>query len=197
VPTKPSKSDSVGFDGASSGESPKIHANVWSDVDGPEVRAALRILHHSERIAGKEKYQMRRNRQNTTESTLEIAPQQAEVILALVRGATVTDATKQANVDRTTFYLWRKSDATFQAELNRAKQEQVDALRTQLQALADPAMATVREMLNGRDIPAGVRLKAALAVLQSIGTLTPEHIGETDPDVIRDKTMFDIREFLR
>jgi hypothetical protein len=149
--------------------------------------AVLNLAGESDRNSGKGQHQMKRNRQNATESTLEIAPQQAEVIMALARGATVTDATKQANVDRTTFYLWRKSDVTFQVELNRAKQEQVDALRTKLQALADPALFTIREMLNGRDIPAGVRLKAALAVLQSIGTLKPEQIGDTDPDAIRDK----------
>ena len=134
---------------------------------------------------------MRRNQQNSTESTLELAPQQAEVITALVRGATVTDATKQANVDRTTFYLWLRSDATFQAELNRAKQEQMDAMRAQLRGLADTAVSTVREMLTGSDVPAGVRLKAALAVLQGIGTLEPEEIGETDPAAIEEEMMFD------
>lgn len=63
-------------------------------------------------------------------------------------------------------------------------------MRTQLQALFEPALLAVREMLNGRDIPAGVRLKAALAVLQSIGTLTPEQVGDTDPDAIRERRMF-------
>lgn len=56
---------------------------------------------------------MKMNQQNSTASTVELATQKAQVITALVRGATVTDATKQANVDRTTFYLWRKSDVTF------------------------------------------------------------------------------------
>lgn len=101
-----------------------------------------------------------------------------------MRGATVTDATKQANVERTTFYLWLRSDANFQAELNRARQEHMDAMRAQLRGLADTAVSTVREMLSGADVPAGVRLKAALAVLQSVGTLEPEPIGKTDPQKI-------------
>ena len=124
---------------------------------------------------------MRQRQQNSTESTAVLAPQQAEVITALVRGATVTDATKQANIDRTTFYLWLKSDATFLAELNRAKKEHTDAMRAQLRDLADTAVSTVREMLTGPDVPAGVRLKAALVVLESIGTLKPEPIGKVDP----------------
>jgi hypothetical protein len=40
-----------------------------------------------------------------------------------------------------------------------------------------------------------VRLKAALPILQSMGTLAPEEIGETDPDVIQNKAMFDIPKF--
>jgi hypothetical protein len=135
---------------------------------------------------------MKTNQQNSTASTIELATRKAEVITALVRGATVTDATKQANVDRTTFYLWRKSDATFQAELNRAKQEQMDGIRAQLREMADTAVSTIREMMIGDYVPPSVRLKASLAVLQSIGTLTPEQIGATDPDVIRERRMFDI-----
>ncbi len=133
---------------------------------------------------------MRRIQQNSTESTL--APQQAEVITALVRGATVTDATRQAGVDRTTFYSWIKSDVKFQAELNRAKREQLDFLRAQLHGLANKAISTVREMLSGTDFPAGVRLKAALAILQGIGTLEPEEIGKTDAAAIERERMFDL-----
>jgi len=133
---------------------------------------------------------MKTNRQNSTESTLELATQKAEVITALVRGSTVTDATRQAHVDRTTFYLWLKSDEAFQAELNRAKQERIDAMRSQLGELAETALSTIRDVLTGTDVPPGVRLKAALAVLQGIGSLEPEQIGDTDPDVIREKTMF-------
>ena len=121
------------------------------------------------------------------QSTVVLGPKQMEVITALMCGATVADATKQANVDRTTFYLWMKSDANFQAELNRAKQERKDSMRAQLRGLADKAVSTMHEMLTGMDIPAGVRLKAALAVLHSTGTLAPEQIGKTDPAAIEEE----------
>jgi hypothetical protein len=134
---------------------------------------------------------MRTNQQNSTKSTATLTQQQWEMIAALVRGATVTDATKQANVDRTTFYLWLKSDATFVAELNRAKQEQTDAIRAQLRGLADTAMATLREMLIGAEISPGVRLKAALSVLQSLGSLEPEPIGKTEPDQVETQQFLD------
>ena len=73
-PTKPSIPGSVGFEGGNSGESPKIEAHlahasdllnrrgvrimpladgltigVWSDLDGPEIRAALRVLEMDQR----------------------------------------------------------------------------------------------------------------------------------------------------
>jgi hypothetical protein len=134
---------------------------------------------------------MRTNQQNSTKSTATLTQQQWELVAALVRGATVTDATKQANVDRTTFYLWLKSDATFVAELNRAKQEQTDAIRAQLRGLADTAMATLREMLIGAEISPGVRLKAALSVLQSLGSLEPEPIGKTEPDQVETQQFLD------
>jgi hypothetical protein len=56
-------------------------------------------------------------------------------------------------VDRSTFYLWLKSDTAFEAELNRAKREQRDALRAQLRELTGVAMSTVREMVIGPDFP--------------------------------------------
>jgi 50S ribosomal subunit-associated GTPase HflX len=129
--------------------------------------------------------QLRNNSTESTQSTesTELTPQQTEVITALARGATVTDATQQANIDRTTYYLWLKNP-NFEAELNRAKKEQADARRVQLHGLADTAISTLREILTGADVPAPVRLKAALAVLQSIGTLKSEPNGEIDPEKI-------------
>jgi ribosomal protein L22 len=132
------------------------------------------------------------NKQNSTQSTMEFSNSKAEVINNLVRGATVTEATRQANVDRTTFYLWLRSDVNFQAELNRAKQERANATRSQMMELAETAVATVREILTNAQASASLRLKAALAVLQGIGSLKPEDIGDTDPDVLRQKAAFDV-----
>jgi hypothetical protein len=124
---------------------------------------------------------MKRSQQNSTESTLKL--HQTSVIAALMRGATVTEATKQADVDRSTYYVWLKSDANFAAELDRAKREQAESMRAQLRGLADTAIATLREILTGKDVAPAVRLKAALSVLQGTGALEPETIGKTDPQV--------------
>ena len=102
------------------------------------------------------------NGQNWTESTL--TTEQAEVIAALVSGATITSATKAAGVNRSTFYVWMKSDAGFVAELNRAQKERETAVRAQLDSLTDAALDALQEMLDP-DTPPAVRLKAALEVL--------------------------------
>ncbi|MGA3316781.1 MAG: hypothetical protein ABSC64_10130 [Candidatus Korobacteraceae bacterium] len=125
---------------------------------------------------------MTRTRQNSTKSTL--TPQQASVIAGLVRGATVTEATKQAEVDRSTYYLWLKSDANFVAEMNLSKQEQAESMCAQLRGLSETALATLLELLTNKDVPAAMRLKTAMIVLHSIRALEPEEIGTTDRDEI-------------
>lgn len=125
--------------------------------------------------------------QNSTKSTTRITTAQVAVIEALVQGGSVTDATKKANVDRTTFYVWMKTDAKFVAELNRAKQEKIDSMHAQLRELAVIAMATLKQMLTGTNVSPAVQLRAALAVLAATGALEPEPIGETN----RDKIEFD------
>jgi hypothetical protein len=77
------------------------------------------------------------------------------------------------------------------AELNRAKKEQAEVLRSQLRGLSDSALATLREMLTEKEVPAGVRLKAALSVLQSIGMLEPESIGSTSHSDVEMQQMLD------
>ena len=112
-----------------------------------------------------------------------LTPQQFDVIAALVRGATVTDATAQADIDRSTFYLWRKADPDFVAAYNWMKQEQSDNMRSQLKALFEPASAAPREMLTANEVSEATRLKASLSVvLQCTANLGPETIGPTNPE---------------
>ena len=96
--------------------------------------------------------------------------QQSQVIMALAQGATVTDATLQAGIDRSTYYLWLKNPH-FQAELNRAKNELADAWRQQLKSLVNPALATIKGLLEGTDTSESIKLKTAVTVLKSAGVL--------------------------
>jgi hypothetical protein len=108
------------------------------------------------------------NRRKSTQSTLNT--EQFEVIQALVGGATVTSVTKAARVDRTTFYLWMKSDPDFVAELNCAQKARETAMRAQLHSLVDAAVEALQDMLAPElDAPPAVRLKAALEILARSG----------------------------
>ena len=113
--------------------------------------------------------------QNSTESTL--TPKQAKVIEALAIGASVTAAAKRAGVDRSTVYIWMKDDEDFEAQLMLARRDCADTMRAQLRELADDAVKTVQEVMKSTEVSAAVRLKAALAVLQSVGSMK-EYAGD-------------------
>ena len=109
---------------------------------------------------------------------------QCKAIAALVSGQNVTDAAKQAGVDRSTLHRWLKSDPRFVAAYNQERADQQSALREQLHSLASDAVDTVRELLSGEETPPAVRLRAALAV---IGTARsrPDSIGPTEPEDVQ------------
>ena len=105
------------------------------------------------------------NQQKSSKSTKStLSTKQIEVIAAVVSGATVTAATKTAGVDRSTFYLWMRSDADFVAELDRAQKERETTVRAHLDSFTDAALDALEEMLDP-DTPPAVRLRAALQIL--------------------------------
>jgi hypothetical protein len=72
---------------------------------------------------------------------------------------------------------WLRGDPEFIAELNRVRSYRVERLRSDVRSLASDAMATLRELISGPDVPPAVRLKACLAVLQAADAISPEQIG--------------------
>lgn len=111
--------------------------------------------------------------------------QKIEVIDALMRGSNVQEATQAVGIDRTTYYLWIKTDPDFVAELNRRKSEHAQVLRHQMQALVPQAIETMRDLLTNANTPPVIRLKTATMVLASAGSLEPETHGPLDPEEIR------------
>jgi transposase len=107
--------------------------------------------------------------QNSTNSTL--TSKQLEVIQALAAGASTTDAAKRAGIDRTTIYFWRKNGGDFEAALALARREFADSQKARLRELAEDAVNTVRELMSSAEVSPGVRLRAALSVLQSVGAM--------------------------
>ena len=73
-------------------------------------------------------------------------------------------------------------DPEFIAGLNRAKSFRRERLRADVRSLASDAMATLRELVSGPDVPPSVRLRASLAILQAADALKAEEIGPTSAE---------------
>jgi hypothetical protein len=78
-------------------------------------------------------------------------------------------------------------DAEAIAAENRAKMERRERLRADVQSLASQAVATLRELVAGSEVPASVRLRACLAVLQAADAVAAEKIGPTSAEGVRAK----------
>jgi hypothetical protein len=107
-------------------------------------------------------------RQNPTETThiSTLSPVQAQVVAALAQGLTVTAAAGHAGIHRSTIYEWLKTVPGFQSAIRESREEFKETLRDDLKTLSAKALSTLHEVLDDSQAPAGVRVRAALAVLQ-------------------------------
>lgn len=124
--------------------------------------------------------QVNETQQNTTK---DLSQRQQAAINALLRGSTMTDAAKKAKVDRTTLYRWIE-DPEFEAVYNRERRDLQATLRRQMSLLAEEAVDTVRNLLTSEEVPASVRLRAAMTVLERNQLRSDQH-GPTDPEKVR------------
>ena len=102
-----------------------------------------------------------------------LTSQQIEVIDALSAGATTLAAATQAGVHRNTIANWRRNNIAFQHSLAHAHYDRALAARESAEDLLQQAIQTVRDILQNPNVPASVRLRAALAILQT-ATTPPE-----------------------
>ena len=114
-----------------------------------------------------------------------ISVRQAEALVALTSGSTLKEAAERAGVSRTTLYEWRNNAPAFITELNRLRQDKLDAVQTGIQNLAVQSLNVLRELLTDKSMPPAVRLRAALAALNSIDAMTPPQPGPTAEDQVR------------
>jgi hypothetical protein len=78
--------------------------------------------------------------------------------------------------------------------LNRAKSFRRERLRAEVRSLAFDAMATLRELVSGPDVPPSVRLRASLAILQAADAMKVEQIGPMTAEGI--ETGLDHKRFI-
>jgi uncharacterized protein YecA (UPF0149 family) len=103
----------------------------------------------------------------------QITTQQLAVISALTSGATIAAAAAEAGIHRNTIAYWRRNLLPFREALCDANYEKVLAFREQSEQLAPLAFQTIRQILENEAAPASVRLKAALAIVQTATTPPP------------------------
>jgi hypothetical protein len=82
-------------------------------------------------------------------------------------------------------------DAEAIAAENRAKTIRRDRLRADVRALTSQAVATLRELVTGSEVPPSVRLRASPAILQAANVMAVEEIGPTSAEGVRARMTYD------
>jgi transposase-like protein len=95
-----------------------------------------------------------------------LTPVQAQVVLALAQGATVTAAAAAVNLHRGTIYKWLNNQEEFEQAVREAREDYILTLRDELRDLSAVALATLRTLLTDPQTPAAVRMRLALAILE-------------------------------
>src|ERR1700683_5225373 len=99
-----------------------------------------------------------------------ITDQQLAVICALSSGATIIAAAEQAGVHRNTINNWRRNSLPFQHAFAHAQYDRALYFREKIEDQIDLAIQTLHDLLADPKTPPSVRLKAALAVIQTAST---------------------------
>ena len=102
---------------------------------------------------------------------------QLDALEALGAGATVTEAARQAGVDRTTVHRWLRDSFSFQAAWNRLRRDMERETEARIERLAQEALGAVEAAVASGDA------RVALAVLKGVGLLggARAEIGAPDP----------------
>lgn len=112
-------------------------------------------------MAEKRSCKMRANKSLCVEdSGLTVVQEQVAVSLAM--GLTIADISKKHSVPSSTIYEWRQQEA-FAAHYKRLQREVVREIRGRLSQMADSAIKSVEEIMEGGGEQA--RLKAACYIL--------------------------------
>lgn len=101
--------------------------------------------------------------ENGTDNAL-ISGKQQRAILALLSTKNVAEAAQQAKVGERTLWRWL-GDPLFRVHLAGAEADMLDAATRRLLQLQDGAIETVQAIMQDSEASAGVRLRAAQAVL--------------------------------
>ena len=118
------------------------------------------------------------------DKTRQLTIEQENAIDLLLQGQTDREVADQVGVTRQTVTTWRNTNAAFEAELNRRRQDVWGGQTERLRGLVARAVDVLAEDLEGGDLR--LRQGAAIHILKTVGlygaNLRPT--GPTDPEAI-------------
>jgi SEC-C motif len=101
-------------------------------------------------------------------------PPQEQVLALISAGSSISQAAASAGIHRNTIHNWINSLPAFRDALSEARYWKAIFWREQAEELAALAVDAIRATLTDASVPAGVRLKAAQAILALASTPPPE-----------------------
>lgn len=101
------------------------------------------------------------------EASEKLTTKQQAAIAAILRCPTLAEAAKAIGVARVTVSRWM-TDSTFKRELSKAEGDLIASATRRLATLTEKAIRTLEQLLQDKDTPAPVRVRAALGVLESM-----------------------------
>ena len=101
--------------------------------------------------------------------TRRLTARQQTALTQLLMGATITEAAQAAGVTRQTVSEWCNHHGAFQAELSERRASALKDAQQQLEEAALIAVEVLSELARDPAVPASVRVKASVAILERCG----------------------------
>ena len=113
-----------------------------------------------------------------------LTPAQQQVLTLLANGSTASAAAEQAGIHRNTIANWRRSSPAFAREFYSLRYERALHWREGMEDIAAAAIETLRYVMVNHNTPPGVRVRAAIAVLNTVMIPFPEPPDSPPDNVI-------------
>ena len=111
---------------------------------------------------------------------------QEQALLLLASGETVTRTAEAVGVSRQTVSEWVNGDADFIAQLNRIRQEVLDAGADKLRGMVEKALGAVEAGFDSEELSAKERAALGMALLKNVGLVKRANVvGSTEAARIR------------
>ncbi len=159
----------------------------WGDVIRAErrivegLRLAIEVIETG--VGGPVLAELQRDARNDAPHGATVAgldARQEAALAVFLAGGGDTAAAREAHVDRSTVFRWRRYDADFRAEMNRRQNIRRESMDARIEDLLPKALAAVEAALQGEDL--ALRTRAALALLAGRGFLTGERPPRLEED---------------